>query len=177
MLASGMSCSPWASAINSPKLSFLLICVYLAEPVPQRQIFNPYAVQRPHAKDTMLERQGSFRGFSKLAETSPFKRQLSLRLNELPSTLDRQKQVLQQPGTVPEKNGTGFSPIPEASPSKENVDSIAMLCQEVSQGLSALSGPTPAKPGTQTSAVVHQTQTFQQSELTSLIHLTLLSTY
>ncbi|ELU10629.1 hypothetical protein CAPTEDRAFT_228321 [Capitella teleta] len=111
----------------------------VAEPVPQKQIFNPYAVQRPHAKDAMLERQGSFRGFTKLAESSPFKRQLSLRLNELPSTLDRQKQVLNQQSSV----DNGFSPIPEASPSKEDVDSIAALCQEVSQGLNALGGPKP----------------------------------
>ena len=39
--------------------------------------------------------QMSFRGFNKLAETSPFKRQLSLRLNELPSTLERTGQLQQ----------------------------------------------------------------------------------
>lgn len=63
------------------------------EPVPVRKIENPYAVQRPHASVDMLERQGSFRGFTRLAESSPFKRNISLRLNELPSTLERQRQV------------------------------------------------------------------------------------
>jgi len=41
----------------------------------------------------MLERQGSFRGFTRLADSSPFKRNISLRLNELPSTLERHRQV------------------------------------------------------------------------------------
>ena len=59
-----------------------------------RQVDNPFAVQRPHATQNMLLRQGSFRGFSKLQETtSPFKRTLSLRINELPSTLQRQNAV------------------------------------------------------------------------------------
>ena len=58
-----------------------------------RKVENPYAVQRPHASADMLERQGSFRGFTRLAESSPFKRNISLRLNELPSTLERQRQV------------------------------------------------------------------------------------
>ena len=37
----------------------------------------------------MLERQGSFRGFNQLNQASPFKRQLSLRVNDLPSNLER----------------------------------------------------------------------------------------
>lgn len=53
---------------------------------------NPHAIERPHAPPKMLERQGSFRGFSQLANRSPFKRQLSLRLNELPSNLQRTQQ-------------------------------------------------------------------------------------
>ena len=53
---------------------------------------NPFAVSRPHATDLMLQRQTSFRGFGgQLGQSSPFKRQLSLRLNELPSTLERQQ--------------------------------------------------------------------------------------
>lgn len=61
------------------------------EPVPLKSVDNPGAVSRPHATVQMLERQGSFRGFQKLSESSPFKRQLSLRVNELPSTLERQR--------------------------------------------------------------------------------------
>ena len=66
---------------------------HLSEPVPVTKVDNVAAVPRPQASSQMLERQGSFRGFSKLSETSPFKRQLSLRMNELPSTLDRQKNM------------------------------------------------------------------------------------
>ncbi len=50
---------------------------------------NPHKIERPHAPVKMLERQGSFRGFSQLANQSPFKRQLSLRLSDLPSNLQR----------------------------------------------------------------------------------------
>ena len=54
---------------------------------------NPFAIARPHATDLMLQRQTSFRGFGHLqvAGNSPFKRQLSLRLSDLPSTLERQR--------------------------------------------------------------------------------------
>jgi len=63
------------------------------DPVPVADnVENPHAVARPHASELMLQRQTSFRGFSALQETSsPFKRQLSLRVNDLPSTLERQK--------------------------------------------------------------------------------------
>ena len=46
------------------------------EPIPTVTADNPYAVKRPKATDSMLERQYSFRGFDKLSETSPFKRQV-----------------------------------------------------------------------------------------------------
>ncbi|CAL9684616.1 unnamed protein product [Knipowitschia caucasica] len=48
------------------------------------------AIPRRHAPLEQLVRQGSFRGFPALSQkNSPFKRQLSLRLNDLPSTLQR----------------------------------------------------------------------------------------
>ena len=40
---------------------------------------NPYAVERPHAAASLLQRHGSLRG-GPLNQVSPFKRQLSLRL-------------------------------------------------------------------------------------------------
>jgi len=124
----------------------------LSEPVPDAAPTDTqYAVQRPHATQDMLVRQGSFRGFQKLSETSPFKRQLSLRLNELPSTLERTQEARQNGGV---HNGlaplheldtecTASSPIPEASPSKENQDSIAQMCAELTQGLSQLTSDDP----------------------------------
>lgn len=56
---------------------------------PIKQVYNPFAIERPHATPSMLERQGSFRGFTQLNQASPFKRQLSLRINDLPSNLER----------------------------------------------------------------------------------------
>lgn len=57
---------------------------------PSKPVVNPYAIERPHATPQLLERQGSFRAFTGLSSASPFKRQLSLRLNELPSNIERQ---------------------------------------------------------------------------------------
>lgn len=85
-------------------VSSLFLHISSTEPVPVKSTNNPFAVQRPHATANLLERQGSFRGFEKLQETSsPFKRTLSLRLNELPSTLQRQNAVMESPT----QNGNG----------------------------------------------------------------------
>lgn len=55
---------------------------------------NPFAIERPHAAPHLLERQGSFRGLSQLNQSSPFKRQMSLRIGDLPSTVERQQNSL-----------------------------------------------------------------------------------
>ncbi|XP_064623572.1 protein numb-like isoform X4 [Lineus longissimus] len=120
----------------------------IQNPVPQSRQENPFAVERPHATPNMLERMGSFRGFSKLNESSsPFKRQLSLRVNELPSTIQRQQNMgyTNEGDSLHHTNGPGLSasPIAEASPTKENQDSIAEMCAQLSSGLSALSGDDP----------------------------------
>lgn len=60
--------------------------------VRSASVVNTHAIERPHAPAKMLERQGSFRGFTQLANQSPFKRQLSLRLSDLPSNLQRTQQ-------------------------------------------------------------------------------------
>ncbi len=53
-----------------------------------KPVHNPYAVERPHAVASLLQRQGSLRG-GPLNQVSPFKRQLSLRLgiDSLPTTI------------------------------------------------------------------------------------------
>ncbi|XP_055908770.1 protein numb isoform X2 [Eupeodes corollae] len=104
---------------------------------PQPKPYNPFAIERPHANPTMLERQGSFRV---IGSQSPFKRQMSLRINDLPSNAERQKAFLDAGGaalTTPNRN---VSPIPEISPlrSLTEVDTVSQLCQELSQGLSLL---------------------------------------
>ncbi|XP_029900248.1 protein numb homolog isoform X10 [Myripristis murdjan] len=86
---------------------------------------GPQAIPRRHAPAEALARQGSFRGFPALSQkTSPFKRQLSLRMNELPSTMQR-KSDFPMKNTVPEVEG--------------EVDSISSLCTQIT---TAFSGPT-----------------------------------
>ncbi|XP_077587798.1 protein numb homolog isoform X2 [Stigmatopora nigra] len=82
------------------------------------------AIPRRHAPAEALARQGSFRGFPALSQkTSPFKRQMSLRPNELPSNM-RRKSDFPIRNAVPEMEG-------------EN-DSISSLCSQIT---SAFSGP------------------------------------
>lgn len=83
-----------------------------------------HAIPRRHAPVEALARQGSFRGFPGLSQkTSPFKRQMSLRMNELPSTMQR-KSDFPIKNTVPEVEGEG--------------DSISSLCTQIT---STFSGP------------------------------------
>ncbi|MED6289902.1 hypothetical protein CHARACLAT_007701 [Characodon lateralis] len=85
---------------------------------------GPQVIPRRHAPVEALARQGSFRGFPVLSQkTSPFKRQLSLRMNELPSTMQR-KSDFPMKNTVPEVEGEG--------------DSISSLCTQIA---TAFSGP------------------------------------
>ncbi|XP_018341247.1 PREDICTED: protein numb isoform X2 [Trachymyrmex septentrionalis] len=136
-----------------------------AEIPPVRQVYNPFAIERPHATLSMLERQGSFRGFSQLSQASPFKRQLSLRVNDLPSTLERTRSHSLEPTDlarmpsahshiVPSK--PPVSPIPEIFPGDH--DSVSAMCQQLSQGLSLLSssddfGPLPLSQSAASSVV------------------------
>lgn len=98
--------------------------------------YNPFAIERPHATPSMLERQGSFRGFTQIGAQSPFKRQMSLRINDLPSNAERQRAFLDT--NTPQR--TAVSPIPEVSP--QQIDTVSELCKELSQGLSMLSKDT-----------------------------------
>ncbi|XP_070152900.1 protein numb isoform X3 [Polyergus mexicanus] len=130
---------------------------------PVKQVYNPFAIERPHATPSMLERQGSFRGFTQLNQASPFKRQLSLRVNDLPSNLERTRSHSLEPTDLsrmpsalshivplkpPEFEGYDeVSPIPEISPGGQ--DSVSAMCQQLSRGLSLLSssddfGPMPS---------------------------------
>ncbi|XP_029302291.1 LOW QUALITY PROTEIN: numb-like protein [Cottoperca gobio] len=71
-------------------------------PMERPEPGGPRAIPRRHAPIEQLVRQGSFRGFPALSQkNSPFKRQLSLRLNDLPSTLQR-KTDFQDKNPVPE---------------------------------------------------------------------------
>lgn len=127
---------------------------------PVKQVYNPFAIERPHATPSMLERQGSFRGFTQLNQASPFKRQLSLRVNDLPSNLERTRShsleptdLSRMPPTMPHivPLKPPVSPIPEISPGGQ--DSVSVMCQQLSRGLSLLSssddyGPLPSQATT-----------------------------
>ncbi|KAL4143145.1 hypothetical protein QTP88_005509 [Uroleucon formosanum] len=110
------------------------------------------AIERPHATLSMLQRQGSFRGFTQLNQASPFKRQLSLRISELPSNLERTRSMSLQPTANSHTSNkllhmnTPVSPILEASPRSEKpmstTDQVTAMCQQMSLELAFLTNST-----------------------------------
>ncbi|CAL8074224.1 unnamed protein product [Calicophoron daubneyi] len=62
------------------------------------------AIPRPRPSPSIIERQGSLRLFPKLQDASPFKRDLSLRLEELPSNLQRLARITTS-DVIPEETG------------------------------------------------------------------------
>lgn len=113
---------------------------------------NPHAIPRRHAPIEQLARQGSFRGFPALSQKmSPFKRQLSLRINELPSTMQRK---------------TDF-PIKNAVPEVEGeAESISSLCSQITSAFSTPSeDPFSSAPMTKpVTAVAPQSPALQGAE-------------
>ncbi|XP_015416428.1 PREDICTED: numb-like protein isoform X2 [Myotis davidii] len=117
------------------------------------------AIPRRHAPLEQLVRQGSFRGFPALSQkNSPFKRQLSLRLNELPSTLQRRTdfQVKStgtsawgEPSVSP---AAAFQPGHRRTPSEaerwlEEVSQAAKVQQQQQQQVSTVpAAPPPLQP-------------------------------
>ncbi|XP_048016040.1 numb-like protein isoform X2 [Megalobrama amblycephala] len=106
-----------------------------ASPGERAEPGGPHAIPRRHAPIEQLVRQGSFRGFPQLSQkNSPFKRQLSLRLNDLPSTLQR-KTDFQTKNPVPEMD---LSVTGEA-------DSINALCSQINSSFTKPSEDLCAK--------------------------------
>ncbi|XP_032338211.1 protein numb homolog isoform X4 [Camelus ferus] len=120
---------------------------------------NPHAIPRRHAPIEQLARQGSFRGFPALSQKmSPFKRQLSLRINELPSTMQRK---------------TDF-PIKNAVPEVEGeAESISSLCSQITSAFSTPSeDPFSSAPMTKPVTVVApQSPAFQANGTDSAFHV------
>uniref|UniRef100_A0A2K6QSH6 Protein numb homolog n=1 Tax=Rhinopithecus roxellana TaxID=61622 RepID=A0A2K6QSH6_RHIRO len=119
---------------------------------------NPHAIPRRHAPIEQLARQGSFRGFPALSQKmSPFKRQLSLRINELPSTMQRK---------------TDF-PIKNAVPEVEGeAESISSLCSQITNAFSTPEDPFSSAPMTKPVTVVApQSPTFQANGTDSAFHV------
>ncbi|XP_065209511.1 protein numb isoform X2 [Planococcus citri] len=126
-------------------------------PIRSTPKIHTAAIERPHATISLLQRQGSFRGLSHLnSQASPFKRQLSLRISDLPSNVERTRShSLDQYSLDPRTPTSQFihlktpvSPIPEVSPTHSNdlnlssvntvTDQVSAMCQQLSQGLSLL---------------------------------------
>ncbi|XP_026197328.1 numb-like protein isoform X1 [Anabas testudineus] len=98
-----------------------------ASPMERPEPGGPHAIPRRHAPIEQLVRQGSFRGFPALSQkNSPFKRQLSLRLNDLPSTLQR-KTDFEAKNPVPEMD----MGLPDEADS-----SINALCSQINSSFS-----------------------------------------
>ncbi|XP_010020916.1 PREDICTED: protein numb homolog isoform X3 [Nestor notabilis] len=120
-----------------------------------KEMSNPHAIPRRHAPIEQLARQGSFRGFPALSQKmSPFKRQLSLRINELPSTVQR-KTDFPMKNSVPEVEG--------------ETDSISALCSQITSAFSAPSeDPFSSAPMTKPVTVVApQSPAFQGTDWSS----------
>ncbi|XP_071414382.1 protein numb homolog isoform X7 [Pithys albifrons albifrons] len=120
-----------------------------------KEMSNPHAIPRRHAPIEQLARQGSFRGFPALSQKmSPFKRQLSLRINELPSTVQR-KTDFPMKNAVPEVEG--------------ETDSISALCSQITSAFSTPSeDPFSSAPMTKPVTVVApQSPAFQGTEWSS----------
>lgn len=120
---------------------------------------NPHAIPRRHAPIEQLARQGSFRGFPALSQKmSPFKRQLSLRINELPSTMQR-KTDFPIKHTVPEVDG--------------EAESISSLCSQITNAFSTPSeDPFSSAPMTKPVTVVApQSPAFQANGTDSAFHV------
>ncbi|XP_058149087.1 protein numb homolog isoform X4 [Dasypus novemcinctus] len=116
------------------------------------ELNNPHAIPRRHAPIEQLARQGSFRGFPALSQKmSPFKRQLSLRINELPSTMQR-KTDFPMKNSVPEVEG--------------EAESISSLCSQITNAFSTPSeDPFSSAPMTKPVTVVApQSPAFQGTE-------------
>ncbi|OXU27869.1 hypothetical protein TSAR_013794 [Trichomalopsis sarcophagae] len=147
---------------------------------PARQVYNPFAIERPHATPSMLERQGSFRGFNQLNQASPFKRQLSLRVSDLPSNLERTRSYSLEPSDfsrIP-KQPTQILANPPARPAPElpsSQNNVSAMCQQIVRGPSLFSSSDDFGPGisrTATSTVVRKlfTNTTTTTYLPGLIN-------
>ncbi|CAH1262989.1 NUMB [Branchiostoma lanceolatum] len=105
-----------------------------------------------------LQRQGSFRFFPKLSsKSSPFKRQLSLRLNELPSNLQRKEQPDVAPAAPP-------PPANEVAQPPPTEDSISAMCKMIQSDLFTLSSTDDpfTSMSSSTGTVTSQQQTVSQ---------------
>ena len=131
---------------------------------PQEPVSNPHAVARPKASDLMYLRQASFRGLGQLTGNSPFKRQFSLRLNELPSTLARQARDSRQFSPIKEDLGlTEQEILSPAGPS-------SLPVHHSPTSVSSILLPTPASSSRSPITLHHQPPTSTSRSPLNLHH-------
>ncbi|KAM4662958.1 protein numb homolog isoform 2-T2 [Discoglossus pictus] len=148
---------------SSAAVAFVPASVLPPSPTTESHVFsdckelnNPHVVPRRHAPVEQLARQGSFRGFPALSQKmSPFKRQLSLRINELPSTVQR-KFDFQITNPVAEFEG-------------EN-DSISALCSQITNTFS-MPPEDPFSSAPMTKATTPQSPPFEVNGIVSAFSL------
>ncbi|XP_030805691.1 protein numb homolog isoform X11 [Camarhynchus parvulus] len=112
-----------------------------------KETSNPHAIPRRHAPIEQLARQGSFRGFPALSQKmSPFKRQLSLRINELPSTVQRKTDFpMKNSGTEWSSTSSGAaSPSVFQGNHRRTPSEADRWLEEVSKTVRAQQQPTSA---------------------------------
>jgi len=102
---------------------------------------NQFAVSRPRATELMYQRQASYRGLGSLAGASPFKRagvgQLSLRLDQLPSTKERRGLPKGNGGLLEQDTILEDLELPPS-----NLESLSE-CQELNRGMDLLTNEDP----------------------------------
>ncbi|XP_063254725.1 protein numb homolog isoform X11 [Prinia subflava] len=140
-----------------------------------KEMSNPHAIPRRHAPIEQLARQGSFRGFPALSQKmSPFKRQLSLRINELPSTVQRKTDFpMKNSGTEWSSTSSGaaspslFQGNHRRTPSEADrwLEEVSKTVRAQQQPTSApapqpLLQPPPAAPASQSAAPAFPVSTF-----------------
>uniref|UniRef100_A0A8C3FVZ2 Protein numb homolog n=1 Tax=Chrysemys picta bellii TaxID=8478 RepID=A0A8C3FVZ2_CHRPI len=112
-----------------------------------KEMNHPHVIPRRHAPIEQLARQGSFRGFPALSQKmSPFKRQLSLRINELPSTVQRKTDFpMKNSGTEWSTSSGATSPSLFQMTHRRTPSEADRWLEEVSKTVRAQQ-PPPAAP-------------------------------
>lgn len=117
-----------------------------ADPVPLQgpnRSEAVHAIDRPRPSELMYQRQASFRGLGQLSGNSPFKRggkgQLSLRLNELPSTQERRGSA----GNLCDSPIFEDMELPASNLESDTGSSVSAVCRQLSRGMDLLMPEDP----------------------------------
>jgi len=118
-----------------------------ADPVPLQSADRAetvHAIDRPRPSELMYQRQASFRGLGQLSGNSPFKRggkgQLSLRLNELPSTRERRDGSA---GNLCDSPILEDMELPMSNLESDTGSSVSAVCRQLTRGMDLLMPEDP----------------------------------